>query len=234
MKEDYLKTLKDGDYSFEAVFTKAIIPLKLHIVTHKVNLTDAYFTFGAWAGSGTAIVNLTEGMFSYEYYPELFEGLWYKGEKLNNSCYIIRKFQNVTTIILKEEYLMTLSNGEHYFTAEFMNVRVKLKLKINKSIKVKVKKPVKVKKVKKIIKKKKIKVTWKKQKNVTGYEIKLGTNKKLTKNIKIIKIRKNKNTVIVKGLKKNKKYYLKVRAYKVIEGKKYWGVWSTSTTLKKL
>ncbi len=189
LKEDYLKTLKDGDYSFEAVFTKAIIPLKLHIVTHKVNLTDAYFTFGAWAGSGTAIVNLTEGMFSYEYYPELFEGLWYKGEKLNNSCYIIRKFQNVTTIILKEEYLMTLSNGEHYFTAEFMNVRVKLKLKINKSIKVKVKKPVKVKKVKKIIKKKKIKVTWKKQKNVTGYEIKLGTNKKLTKNIKIEKIR---------------------------------------------
>ena len=47
-----------------------------------------------------------------------------------------------------------------------------------------------------------------------------------------IKIRKNKNSVIVRGLKKNKKYYLKVRAYKVIEGKKYWGVWSTRTTLK--
>ncbi|MCI9565864.1 MAG: hypothetical protein HFG30_07665 [Eubacterium sp.] len=230
LKEEYLKTLKDGDYSFEAVFAKAIIPLKLHIVTHKVNLTDAYFTFGAWAGSGTAIVNLTEGMFSYKYYLELFEGLWYKGEKLKDSCYIIRKFQNVTTIILKEEYLITLSNGEHYFTAEFMNVSVKLKLKINKIIKVK--KPVRVKNVKKILKKKKIKVTWKKQKNVTGYEIKFGTNKKLTKNIKKIKIRKNKNSVIVRGLKKNKKYYLKVRAYKVIEGKKYWGVWSTRTTLK--
>ncbi len=75
-------------------------------------------------------------------------------------------------------------------------------------------------------------MTWKKQKNVTGYEIKFGTNKKLTKNIKKIKIRKNKNSVIVRGLKKNKKYYLKVRAYKVIEGKKYWGVWSTRTTLK--
>lgn len=234
LKEDYLKTLKDGAYSFEAIFTKAIIPLKLHVVTHKVNLSDACFTFGVWSGSGTAAVNLTGGMFSYEYYPELFEGVWYKGEKLNNSCYIIRKFQNVTTIILKEEYIKTLSNGVHYFTAEFMNVSVKLKLKINKNIKVKVKKPAKVKNVKKIFKKKKIKVTWKKQKNVTGYEIKLGTNKKLTKNIKKIKIRKNKNTVIVKGLKKNKKYYLKVRAYKVIEGKKYWGVWSTRTVLKKL
>ena len=120
LKEDYLKTLKDGAYSFEAIFTKAIIPLKLHVVTHKVNLSDACFTFGVWSGSGTAAVNLTGGMFSYEYYPELFEGVWYKGEKLNNSCYIIRKFQNVTTIILKEEYIKTLSNGVHYFTAEFM------------------------------------------------------------------------------------------------------------------
>lgn len=72
--------------------------------------------------------------------------------------------------------------------------------------------PKKVKKVKVTAGKKKITVKWKKISAVNGYQIRMGTNKKITKNIKTYKINTNKK--VIKKLKSNKKYYVKVRAYK--------------------
>lgn len=92
--------------------------------------------------------------------------------------------------------------------------------------KITVKKPAKVKKVKLIAKKKKLNVSWKKVNGAVGYQVKAATNKKFTKNKKISNV--NKNKVNLKNLKPNKWYYVKVRAYKTLNGKKYYGNWSKS------
>ena len=226
-KEEYLSTLDDGTYLYEVIFSKAIIPIRLHVVTHKISLTDAYFSFPIWTGKGTVQVDLIPEFFSCTFYSELFNELQYKGNKVDKSNYSISQFQNTTRIMLKEEYLKTLADGEHYFTADFINVNVKLKLTIEKNkLKNEMKNPAKVKKVKAFSKKKKLKIKWKKQKNATGYIIKIGTNKKITRNKKVVTIKRNKSEWVVKGLKKKKKYYFKVRSYKVIDGKKYYGEWS--------
>ncbi len=44
----------------------------------------------------------------------------------------------------------------------------------------------------------------------------------------------SKRTVILKSLKKGKKYYVKVRAYKKVNGTRYYGKWSVRKTSKKI
>lgn len=94
----------------------------------------------------------------------------------------------------------------------------------------KAKKPakVKIKKVKKLSLKK-AKVTWKKIKGVKGYQIRYSTSNKMKKAKKIL-IKKNKVSYTIKKLKK-KKYYVQVRAYKVVNGKKLYGKWSNKKKL---
>lgn len=66
-------------------------------------------------------------------------------------------------------------------------------------------------------KKKALKVTWKKVSGAKGYEIKLATNKKFTKNKKTVKVKKGSATSkIIKKLKSGKKYFVKIRAYKKV------------------
>lgn len=96
-------------------------------------------------------------------------------------------------------------------------------------------KPKKVTKVKVVSGKKKLSVKWKKLKSVNGYQIKIGTNKKITKNTKTYKSKTNKN--IIKKLGGNKKYYVKVRAYKTYkkaDGKTgfVYGKWSAVKSQK--
>ncbi len=87
-----------------------------------------------------------------------------------------------------------------------------------------VKKPAKVTKVKlKSPKKKQLKVTWKKIKGAK-YQLEYS----LKKNMNNVYLKKNikKNNVTIKKLKSNKKYYVRVRAYKTVNGKRYFGKWS--------
>ena len=64
-----------------------------------------------------------------------------------------------------------------------------------------------------------MKVSWKKDTSVSGYEIIYSTDKKFLK-AKSIKIKKNSaSSVVVKGLKSRKKYYVKMYSYK---GTKSW------------
>ena len=85
-------------------------------------------------------------------------------------------------------------------------------------------KPAKVKAVKLTAKKKKLNVSWKKVSGATGYEVMSATNNKFTKNKKTVTVKKNK--VTLKKLKPKKKYFVKVRAYKLANGRKYFGKWS--------
>ena len=85
-------------------------------------------------------------------------------------------------------------------------------------------KPAKVKNVKVTAKKKKLNVSWKKVSGATGYEVKYAKNNKFTKGKKTVTVKQNK--VTLKKLKPKKKYFVKVRAYKLANGRKYFGKWS--------
>ena len=82
--------------------------------------------------------------------------------------------------------------------------------------------------------KKQIKTKWNKQKNeTTGYQVQYSTNKNFKSGNKTIKIKKNKTTSItVKKLKAKKKYYVRIRTYKTVNGKKYYSGWSKILNVK--
>ena len=81
--------------------------------------------------------------------------------------------------------------------------------------------------------KKAILVTWKKVSGVSGYEIQLATDKKFKKNKKTVTIKKQKTTkTTVKKLKAKKKYYVRVRTYKIVNGKKVYSSWSKVKSVK--
>ena len=88
-------------------------------------------------------------------------------------------------------------------------------------------KPSKVKLTSVTLSKTTLKVEWKKV-NCSGYEITYTTDSKFKKGLKKVKI-KNPKTVkkAIKKLKKNKKYYVKVRAYTDYNGVRYYGDRST-------
>ena len=81
--------------------------------------------------------------------------------------------------------------------------------------------------------KKAISVEWKKVSGVNGYEIQVATDKKFKKNKKSVTIKKQKTTkTTVKKLKAKKKYYVRVRTYKIVNGKKVYSSWSKVKSVK--
>ena len=78
-----------------------------------------------------------------------------------------------------------------------------------------------------------IKLTWKKRAvQVSGFQIKIATSKKKLDKAKTIKVKKAgaKSKIIKKcakkKLKSGKKYYVQIRAYKIVNGKYYYSSWS--------
>ena len=81
--------------------------------------------------------------------------------------------------------------------------------------------------------KKAVSVEWKKVSGVKGYQVQVATNKKFKKNKKTVTIKKQKTTkTTVKKLKAKKKYYVRVRTYKIVNGKKVYSSWSKVKTVK--
>ena len=82
----------------------------------------------------------------------------------------------------------------------------------------------------KVNKKKSITIKWKKQKEVKGYQVRYALNKKMKK-AKIKTIKNIKKAYVLKKAKAGK-YYIQVRAYTVINGKKVFGKWSSKKVVK--
>lgn len=79
----------------------------------------------------------------------------------------------------------------------------------------------------KSLKKKQVKVYWKKDSKVSGYQILLATNSKFTKGKKTVTVKGYKTTSkTIKSLKSKKTYYVKIRSYKTVSGKKVYGAFS--------
>jgi len=101
---------------------------------------------------------------------------------------------------------------------------------VTPAIKVKKGKVVKTKRTSK----KKAKVTFKAVKGADGYYIRYSRKKKVTtKNSKLVKIKVGtKTSKKIKGLKAGKRYYVKVRAYKIVNGVRVKGKWSKARMIK--
>ena len=70
-------------------------------------------------------------------------------------------------------------------------------------------------------------VKWKKKSSITGYQIQYSTNSKFKKGNKTIKIKKAKTvSKKITGLKPSKKYYVRIRTYKIVNKKTYYSSWS--------
>ena len=81
--------------------------------------------------------------------------------------------------------------------------------------------------------KKKFTVTWAKVSGVKGYQIQYSSNKRFKKNNKSVTVTKQKKTkATVKKLKSKKKYYVRVRTYKTVNGKKIYSSWSKVKSVK--
>lgn len=81
-------------------------------------------------------------------------------------------------------------------------------------------------------KKKSILIKWKKVKDANGYEIQLAANKKFKKNKKTITIKKQTTRTTAKKLKAKKKYFVRIRTYKIVNGKKTYASWSKVKTVR--
>lgn len=75
-------------------------------------------------------------------------------------------------------------------------------------------------------------IKWKKVTKIGGYEIQYSTSSKFT-NVQTIKIAAAKTKTTLSNLASGKKYYVRMRTYKVDNGKTYYSQWSTKKTINK-
>ena len=74
---------------------------------------------------------------------------------------------------------------------------------------------------------------WQKASNASGYQIQYAVNKDI-KNSKLKTINGNKNKTTIKKQNTHKKYYVRVRQYKIADGKKYYSKWSKPVAVKPI
>lgn len=125
----------------------------------------------------------------------------------------------------------TAKESAHYLAAESNVVKLVILKTTSNSPKITVKKAT----IKKVTSpsKKKMEIRWKKVSKASGYIIWIGQNKKFTKGKKVYTIKSGKTTKkIIKQLKRKKKYYVKVKAYRTVHGKKYSGAFSKVKSVK--
>jgi len=79
-----------------------------------------------------------------------------------------------------------------------------------------------------------VKVKWSKVSGASGYKIYYGTNKKITKSKKVITIKKGSAlSKTVSKLKRGKRYYFKIKAYRTVNGEKQYGAYSAVKSIKR-
>ena len=166
-----------------------------------------------------------------------------KKVKLSKNSFKYNKKVQKPTIIIKDSngktinksnYTITYSNRNSKKVGEYtVKIKFKGKYKGTKTLTYQIKpKTVSIKKI--TSGSKKITVKWNKNTTqTTGYQIQYATDSTFYSNENKIKIGSNKTTSkTVKNLKKNKKYYVRIRTYKKVSGKKIYSSWSKVLKVK--
>lgn len=66
----------------------------------------------------------------------------------------------------------------------------------------------------------------------TGYQIEYSTSKSFKSSKKVTISDENTSKTTIKGLKKKKTYYVRIRTYKTVDGKKFYSAWSSYKSMK--
>ena len=81
--------------------------------------------------------------------------------------------------------------------------------------------------------KKSLTVKWKKQSDISGYQIRYSTKKDFSSGVKTKTVKSAKKTSLkLTKLKAKKKYYVQIRSYKTVKGKKVCSAWSGTKSKK--
>lgn len=171
--------------------------------TVRINTTEAVLADGTWSGTYFTKYPVTLTA------PEI-DGYEFTGWKLSNAEALSSQGRTVQIKLSKRP------------TAEALYRAVE---KPKEPPKKSVKKPGKVFSVKTQSKKKKtLRVTWKKAKRASGYQIAVAGDARFKKGTKLYTTKKT--VRIIKGLRAKKKYYVRVRAYNIANGKRQYGAYS--------
>jgi len=195
-----------GNFNASVSKTFIISPQKVNSVSiAKNSATTATVSWGkADKVSGYEILkyDANKNSFVHAVYASA-DSTSYKFTKLQNSAlhsYVVKAYKTI--------------DGDKYFGEQSDAVSVFIK-------------PAKAQLTSVTMKNSTLNVEWKKL-DCTGYEIIYTTDSKFKKGLKTVKIKNsNKTKKAIKKLKKGKKYYVKVRAYAVYNGKKLYGSKST-------
>lgn len=203
---------KDNPEMLNKCSSELFLKHKIYVLSFSVN--------------GAAAVTYAEPFKYNVYYPEYLckcltkytdylivdKDMDFNGTIIFNNYYTVNNTLNQSTLKLTQMYL--LSTNQKPVVKKVTNVSVKSP------------------------KSKTIKVTWKKLNEVSGYRIKVSTNKNFkTKKTETYYVDTNKKLITINKLKRQRKYYIKVRAYKIviINGKKttvYSKDWSKAKAVK--
>jgi hypothetical protein len=152
----------------------------------------------------------------------------------NEKNILTSDMDSVELAVLKAVLIIKDAETEEAITKAADRAIAKIDEKINKAKEIAKAKAQKVKSFKVSVKGTTAIVSWKKNAEVTGYVVYRSTKKKSGFK-KVATIKKNTKVKYVnKGLKSGKTYYYKVRTFKTIEGKKYYGAYTTAKTTKKI
>ena len=153
-------------------------------------------------------------IYSYNYKKEKWE---YVG-KTDKTTYTIKKLKAGTTYKFRVRAYVTVSKKDYFgsYTSSLKTTTQTKKPSISKLT----------------TKSKKSTIKWKKISGASGYQIYMATSKK-GKYSRIKTITKGSTTSYTKSkLKKNRKYYFKIRAYRTVDGKKVYSSYSSVKSIK--
>ena len=236
-------TLSTSTYAYDGKAKKPGVTVKLNGKTLK-NSTDYTVSYSNNTKVGTATVKITgkgnyTGSVSKTFkIKNNFKKATVLG--ISNKSYTGK---NITQSITVKYNGKTLKNGTDYTVSYSSNknigtATVKIAGKdsytgtITKTFKIN---PAKQEIQKLTAKSKAFFVDWAQKESATGYEIQYATNSKFSGAKKVTVTNNKTDKKTISKLSGKKKYYVRVRSYTTVKGKKYYGAWSStkSVTTKK-
>ena len=236
-------TLSTSTYAYDGKAKKPGVTVKLNGKTLK-NGTDYTASYSNNTKVGTAKVTIT-GKGNYTGSVSKTYIIKNNFKKATVSGISTKAFtgKNITQSITVKYNGKTLKNGTDYTVSYSSNknigtATVKIAGKgsytgtITKTFKIN---PAKQEIQKLTAKSKAFFVDWAQKESATGYEIQYATNSKFSGAKKVTVTNNKTDKKTVSKLSGKKKYYVRVRSYTTVKGKKYYGAWSStkSVTTKK-
>ena len=235
-------SLSTNSYTYSGGEKKPVPTVKLDGKTLK-NGTDYTVSYSGNKNAGTAKVVLTgkgnyEGSVTktFKINPKSISG--FNFTKVSNKTYSGKQIKPTVTVkngstklVNSKDY--TVTYGTNKSTGKgIITIKGKGNYKSEKKITFYIV-PKRVSVTKATPKKRSAYIKWKKATGASGYQITLATNSKFTKGKKTVTVSgSSSKSKTIKSLKSKKTYYVKVRAYKTVNGKKKYGEWSKVKKIK--